>query len=112
MAAEYRLSYTASEINEKLGTVDKNKENINTINQNVEEINENISGINEDIVGIREEVVSNLEESKQYTNNAVKAVEEVTNGKADADHTHPGQEKFMYSEPEGQVTGDYWMLSY
>lgn len=76
MAKEYKLSYTASEINEKLGIVDQNKESINVINQNVE------------------------------------ALEEIANGKADADHTHPGQEKFVESEPEGQVAGDYWMLSY
>ena len=43
MATEYRLSYTASEINKKLGQVDTNKDELNKANQDIVDLNRQIN---------------------------------------------------------------------
>lgn len=97
MALEYKLSYTAEEIDENLGLVGKNKEDIVKINENVQTVQENISTINEGIVDI---------------NKNIEDINVVLDEKSDKEHTHPGQESFSEVEPNGQSTGDYWMKSY
>lgn len=47
--AEYTLSYTASEIDQRLGLVGENKENINAINKSVDAINKSIETINTEL---------------------------------------------------------------
>ena len=44
MALEYKLSYTAEEIDEKLGLVGQNVENIEDINEEIENINASLEG--------------------------------------------------------------------
>jgi hypothetical protein len=104
--AEYILSYTAKEIDDNLGLVGKNKENIDKINEDIQFIQEDVSAINEGIVGINENIegINSSLESK--------ADKEHAHDYADTNHTHPGQESFSTSEPNGQTTGDYWMESY
>lgn len=63
---EYQLSYTASEIDKRLGLVVENKENINKVSESINTINENINTINGSIEGVNTELEN----------------------KADAEHTH------------------------
>ena len=59
--AEYTLSYTASEIDERLGLVGENKENINAINESINTINGGIETINTEL-----ENKANVEHTHDY----------------------------------------------
>lgn len=48
MATEYKLSYTASEIDEKLGKIDKNTANISKLSEDIAEIKESLQLDNEE----------------------------------------------------------------
>ena len=44
MATEYKLSYTASEIDEKLGKIDENTTNISKLSEDIADLKENGTG--------------------------------------------------------------------
>jgi hypothetical protein len=76
--AEYQLSYTASEIDERLGLVVENKENINIVNKSISAINESIESINTEL------------ENKADVNHTHEYAElgHVHSEYAEANHTH------------------------
>ena len=188
MAIEYKLSYTASEIDERLGRIDTNTTNIAELDTKITNHNtaqdshndirilikditdrlnaladsddatldqmselvayikdnrELIEGITTDKVNVDDivdDLITNVankplsasqgvaikglidalqaEVDKKSEKGHVHAIADVTDlqtrldEKANANHTHVGQEDFSTSEPTEQVTGDYWMLSY
>ena len=188
MAVEYKLSYTASEIDERLGRVDTNTTDISKLdtkinNHNVaqdshndirtlitnitdrlnaladsddttlDQLSELVAYIKDNrelievvttdkanVSDIVDDLITNVankplsaaqgvaikglidalqtEVAKKAEKEHVHSISDVTNlqtkldEKANADHTHVGQEDFSESEPTEQVTGDYWMLSY
>ena len=82
MALEYKLSYTAEEIDAKLGLVGQNKDNIDVANENIEALVESVNVIN----GTIDTINGNVEELG--TSVANKADKDHTHDYAEENHTH------------------------
>ena len=85
--AEYILSYTAKEIDERLGLVGQNVENINKVNESIEKVNTDVNKINEDIQTVQEDV-STINEGIVGINENIEGINTALEGKADKNHTH------------------------
>ena len=99
MALEYKLSYTAEEIDEKLGLVGQNKDNIDIANENIESLIGSVNAINENIEGLEVAVVNKADKDHAHDNYADVNHE---HDYADVDHTHDN-----YAEKEHSHNDKY-----
>ena len=94
MALEYKLSYTAEEIDEKLGLVGQNKDNIDVANENIEALAGSVNVVNGNIDEINENIntitgnINTINGNINTINGNVETLETAIASKADKDHTH------------------------
>ena len=85
MALEYKLSYTAEEIDEKLGLVGQNKDNIDVVNENIESLMGSINVVNGNIEELETTVINKAD--KDHTHDYAE-INHTHDNYADADHNH------------------------